>query len=71
MKITKCHRDKETAFEGTLDELIQVFSYTLECGHSWNHKINKHPTTLKSLVSNINKSYKETQGACYNQDYVF
>jgi hypothetical protein len=71
MKITKCHKDRETVFEGTLEELIQAFSYTLNCGHSWNNKINKHPTTLKSLISNINKSYKETQGACYNQDYVF
>ncbi len=70
MKINRYHRGNEKIIEGTLEELTQYFGYTLECGHSWNPKINKNPKNLKSLISNINKSYKETQGSCYDPDYV-
>jgi hypothetical protein len=46
---------------GILEELIEYFNYTLECGKSWeheknNHKINKNPKTIKSLINNINWS---------------
>ena len=54
---------RETVFEGTLDYLkSRVFGYILECGHSWNHKINPNPKTIKALISSINKSYDETEG---------
>ena len=56
---------KSKVYEGTLDELIEIFSYTLECGRSWEHekgnkKINVHPATAKSLVSNLNKAAQNT-----------
>lgn len=43
---------------GTLEELIKAYSYTLECGQSWEHekgnkKINRNPKTIKLLVKNI------------------
>ncbi len=46
---------------GTLEELCQSFSYTLECGHSYQHekgnsKINTKPKTIKSLITNINNA---------------
>lgn len=54
-------RGRETAFCGTLEELISKFSYTLEVGRSWEHergnkKINTHPATIRSLVSNLNNA---------------
>jgi len=44
---------------GTLDYFIDYFSYTLEVGASWahergNHKINRKPKSIKSLISNLN-----------------
>ena len=46
---------------GTLADLIDAFGYTLECGVAYqnekgNHKINKAPKTIKSLVDNLNKA---------------
>ena len=43
---------------GTLAELIEYFSYTLEVGASWqrekgNKKINQNPKSVASLVSNL------------------
>ncbi len=45
-------------FTGTLEELTNDFSYTLECGHSWNQRINRHPKTIRGLLSAINSSYQ-------------
>lgn len=45
---------------GTLAELIEYFGYTLECGHSWNCKLQLQPKTAKSLVSTLNKCISET-----------
>ena len=39
--IIKTRRGKDRETTGTLEELINYFSYTLECGNSWNKKINK------------------------------
>lgn len=68
--INKYHRGYHTIIKGTLKELTEYFGYTLDCGHSWNGKINTNPKTYKSLISNLNKSYHETQGTCFDQDYV-
>jgi len=43
---------------GTLDELIQAYSYSLEVGESWQHeqgnkKINRNPRGIKTLVTNL------------------
>jgi hypothetical protein len=50
---------RELEFTGTLDELICTFGYTLEVGQSWehekgNHKINRYPKTIRSLINNLN-----------------
>lgn len=47
--------------EGTLEELREAFSYTLKVGQSWEHergnkKINLHPATIRSLVTNLNNA---------------
>ena len=47
--------------KGTLQELIETFKYTLECGQSFQHekgnkKINVNPKTIKSLVTNLNNA---------------
>lgn len=56
------YRDNITKiYEGTLDELCEMFSYTLEKGRSWQHergnkKINLHPASIRSLVTNLNNA---------------
>jgi len=70
--LVKYHRGRRTLWVGTIEQLRSAFSYTLECGNSWNSKVKLagHITTIKSLVSNINKAYNETQGGCYERDFV-
>ena len=46
---------------GTIQELIEHYRYTLECGKSYEHergntKINIEPKTIKSLVTNLNNA---------------
>lgn len=69
--LIKTHRDRRTLWVGTLAQMTDAFSYTLECGNSWNHKIKTADEikTLKSLVSNLNKSVDETQGGCWDRDF--
>jgi len=59
--------------EGTLPELIQAYSYTLECGQSWEHekgnkKINRNPKSVASLCTNLynamNNSAQNGYGGC-------
>jgi hypothetical protein len=67
--IIKTRRGNETETTDTLENLIKYFGYTLECGNSWNPKINRNPKTAKGLVSALNKSVAETMGSCYDPDY--
>ena len=66
---------REKEITGTLEELIQYFSYTLECGKSWerergNKKINVHPKTIKSLVNNLNNAKTNSAAnGCPNEYY--
>jgi hypothetical protein len=64
------HRGRNTLWVGTLDQMTKSFSYTLECGNSWNCKIKTADQikSIKSLVSNLKKSVNETQGGCYDRD---
>ena len=58
--ISSFHRGSETIYAGTIEYLIErTFGYTLECGHSWNEKINPRPKTKKSLVKALNASAEE------------
>ena len=52
------NRVTERTHSGTLEELIEYYGYTLEVGASWqyergNKKINRHPTTIRSLLTNL------------------
>jgi hypothetical protein len=45
----------------TVAEAVEYYSYTLEVGASWAHekgnkKINRSPTTIRSLLSNLNNA---------------
>lgn len=56
--------------EGTIEELVQAYSYTLECGQSWEHekgnkKINTNPKGIKSLVNNLNKAVNNSAANGY------
>lgn len=63
------HRGRRTEYTGTVDYLAtDVFGYKLECGHSYNPRINRHPKTAKSLVSALNKAADELQGGCFERD---
>jgi hypothetical protein len=55
---------------GTLDELVESYSYTLECGASYSHekgnsKINRTPKTVKSLVTNLNNAVNNSAANGY------
>lgn len=74
--IIKYHRGRETEVSGTVEELTKYFSYTLECGASWQNergcrKVNRNPKTIKSLITAINNAFDNTQRACYDRDYVY
>ena len=60
--------------EGTLEELISAYSYTLECGASWQHekgrsKINENPKSINALVSNLNKATNNSAANGYSGKY--
>ena len=58
----------KTIYCGSVEYLRnQVFGYTLECGNSWNSKINLYPKTVKSMVTALNKSAEECRR--YNDYY--
>ena len=58
--IASIHRGLRTIYCGSIEHMItEVFGYTLECGRSWNHKINRYPKTARGLVNALNKSAEE------------
>lgn len=59
-----------TRYSGTVEELVMIFSYTLECGASYQHekgnkKINRNPKTIKSLISNLNNAVNNSAANGY------
>jgi hypothetical protein len=66
--IISTHRGRDREVKGTLEYLTKYFGYTLECGNSYNQKIDRNPKTIKSLLSNLARSIRETQGSCYDPD---
>lgn len=45
----------------TVEEAVDYFGYTLECGASYSHergnkKINRNPKTIASLITNLNNA---------------
>jgi hypothetical protein len=69
-KIEKIRKGRISIIEGTLDYLTQYFSYTLLIGNSYNKKINLKPSTIKSLISNLEKSLDIQEGACYERTLI-
>ena len=64
----------QTRQTGTLEELIECYRYTLECGKSWEHekgnkKINLNPKTVKSLVTQINNAANNSASNGYADRY--
>lgn len=64
----------------TVAEAVKYYGYTLECGASYsyergNKKINRNPTTIKSLITNLNNASNNSAangcGSYYNaEEYV-
>jgi hypothetical protein len=55
---------------GTLTEITAKCSYTLECGAGYSHekgnkKINRNPTTIGSLVKNLNNAINNSAANGY------
>ena len=69
-KVCKTRKGRETIVEGDLDYLKDYFGYTLECGASWNRKINRYPKTIKSFIKNLQLSYEEVEASCYIRTHV-
>lgn len=72
VKVSRCSisRSSERITEGTLEELTKYFGYTLEVGNSWNSKINTNPKTIKSLISNVQKSVDIINGNTYTTESI-
>lgn len=67
--IKKSHtRRSDKFFEGTIEELLEKFSYNFLVGKSYNSKINDNPKTIKSFISNLEKCYGEMEGG-YERTY--
>lgn len=61
---------------GSVPELVQACSYTLDCGHSWQHekgnaKINCKPGIIKSLVNNLNNAVNNSAANGYGGKTYF
>lgn len=68
--VIKSRKGKTEEIQGTLEELISYFGYTLEVGNSWNSKIQRNPKTIKSFINNLKKSYDEKEGSCFERTSV-
>lgn len=69
-KVKVDYKNREKIVEGTLDYLIDYFSYTLEIGNSWNKRISRNPKTIKSFITNLQNSYSEKEACCYERTFV-
>jgi hypothetical protein len=63
--LSKTRNERTSVTSGTLDELIEHFGYTLECGNSWNKNIKRFPKTIEELEIAINQSYQETTSGTF------
>lgn len=58
--VASIHNGHKSIYCGNVEYLRnEVFGYTLECGNSWNSKINRCPKSAKSMVTALNKSAEE------------
>lgn len=59
-------RFSEHTTTGTLAELIEAFSYSLEIGASYIRKFNKTPKTIKALLKSLNAASDARHANSYN-----
>ena len=69
-ELEQTYRDRKRVVKGTLSELLNYYSYTFEVGYSWDKKINKNPKTIKSFISNLEKSFDIKEGSCYSRTHI-
>lgn len=75
-RIRRNDNSTATTLVGTVAELVQKCSYTLETGASYSHekgnsKINRNPKTFKSLLTNLNNAVNNAAANGYaNVEYV-
>jgi hypothetical protein len=67
---TRVRTGSSITFEGTIPELIEKFSYTLECGASYSHekgnkKINRNPKSIGALITNLNRAVNNSAANGY------
>jgi hypothetical protein len=75
-KIISKRNEITSEYIGTISELLEMFSYTIECGKSYesekgNYKINSNPKGIKSLISTINKSKSNSAANGYSSTTYF
>lgn len=74
--VTCERRGRKTKYTGTMEELVQTFSYTLAVGASYqyekgNKRIVCSPKTRSSLVSNLNKAVTNAAAnGCASEYYM-
>ena len=66
--------DSRHTMTGTVEELVESCSYTLECGQSYQHekgnkKINRNPKSISSLVNNLNNAVNNSAANGYAGKY--
>lgn len=55
---------------GTVEELTKYFGYTLAVGNSHDKRVNEHPKTIKSLISNLTRAFGIVEGCCYSRTSI-
>lgn len=58
----------------TTEEAVKYYSYMLDVGASWAHergnkKINRNPSTIKSLIANLNNASKNSAANGFSKIY--
>jgi hypothetical protein len=69
-KVKTTYTGNPITSEGTLEELIQYFSYTLKIGNSHNVAIKLNPRSIEALVNGLKKSYAIKECKCYEKTSV-
>lgn len=68
-EVVQLDKTRTYTLSGTLPELIEKFSYTLEIGHSHNKSIKTNPATIRGLVSCLNRAGGIINSCRYTQYY--
>jgi hypothetical protein len=66
--IKEVHHNRITYWIGTLIQLINAFSYTIEAGAEYDGRINENPKSGKALERALNLAVDELQSGSYDPD---